>query len=374
MTVKQSKENKTWYARVSYKADGKYKTKSKYEFQTKKEAQIWENSIKVQLDSGIDIGIDPLFIDFFLNWFKTYKEQKVADATKVNFMATYSKIKEYFKETKIKKISRYSYQSFLNHYGKLLAKTTMQKINKHIRACVQDAIQNGVLQKDFTYKAEITGLDSKSKDMKYLSEKDSKSLIASLKEDCDDTMTTRRMAMLALATGMRFSEISGLTYSNLNFKSNTISIEHTWDSKNRTFKKTKTDGSNRSIKVEPLIMADLQSFVTKQKERQLSRQIRNPRQLVFSQFDGTPPTNNAANKTLMHACTRAKIQKITFHALRHTHVSILIYRGMDIPSIAKRIGHSSPSTTMEVYSHVIQELQHKSDIVSDLAIAELFSL
>ncbi|SFH83968.1 Phage integrase family protein [Pisciglobus halotolerans] len=120
-------------------------------------------------------------------------------------------------------------------------------------------------------------------------------------------------------------------------------------------------------------MADLQTFVTRQKERQLSRMIRNPKYLVFSQFDGTPPSNNAANKSLSHACERAGIQVVTFHALRHTHVSIILYRGIDIASVAKRVGHSSPTTTMEVYTHVIQELQHKSYQISDNVIAELFS-
>lgn len=377
MSVKQNKDNKTWYARVSYKVDGKFKHKSKYGLKTKKEAQIWERKIQEQIDSGLnaglDVGMDPIFSEYYLNWFETYKESKVADATKVNYMATYSKIKEYFLDKKIKSISRPTYQKFLNHYGKILAKATMQKINKHIRACIQDAVQNSLLQKDFTYKAEITGLKAKSKDLKYLSEKHSKQLISALKSDSDDTMLTRRMAMLSLATGMRYSEVAGLTYKNLNFKDSTITISHTWNSKTKSFKETKTDGSKRTIRIEALVMSELQAFLTRQKERQLSREIRNPKQLVFSQFDGTPPTNTAANKTLRRACERAKIQSITFHALRHTHVSILLYRGMEISAIAKRIGHSSPSTTMEVYAHVIQELQHKSDKVSDSAIAALFS-
>lgn len=373
MSVKQNKENKTWYARVSYKADGKYRHKSKYGLKTKKEAQIWESKLKEQVDSGIDVGSDPIFADYFLNWFETYKEQKVAASTKVNFMASHAKITEYFKDAKLKKITRHSYQKFMNHYGEKLAKATMQKINKHIRSCVQDAVQNGVLQKDFTYKAEIIGLEAKSSDLKYLSEKHSKMLISALKADSDDSMITRRMALVALATGMRFSEVAGLTYSSLKFKNNTVKINRTWNFKENEFKPTKNDGSTRTIKVEPTIMSELQSFVTRQKERQLSRKIRNPKQLVFSQFDGTPPTNEAANKTLKRACVRAGVQSITFHALRHTHVSILIYRGMDISAIAKRVGHASPSTTMEVYAHVIKELQHQSDQVSDSAIAALFS-
>ena len=373
MTVKQNKKNKTWYARVSYKSEGKYKLLNRYGLTTKKEAQAWERKLQEQIESGIDVGTNPVFADYFLRWFQTYKEQKVAPATKVNYMSTHKKIKEYFKDAKLKKITRHNYQNFLNHYGETLARTTMQKSNKHIRACVQDAVQNGILQKDFTFKAELIGLESKSNDLKYLSEVDSKRLIYELKTGSDDTTLTRRMALLALATGMRFSEVVGLRYENLNFKESTLKITNAWDGDNNKFKDTKNKESIRTIKVEPSIMSELQSFVFRQKEKQLSRKIKNPHGLVFSQFDGTPPSNNAANKALKRACARAGVQLITFHALRHTHVSILLYRGMEITAIAKRVGHASSSTTSEVYAHVIKELEHKSDQLSDLAIYELFS-
>lgn len=373
MAVKRNDKTKTWYARVSYKSDGKYKHKSKYGFRTQKEALLWEQKIQSQIQSGINIGVNPSFAEYYLSWFETYKKQKVAPATIVNYLSTYKKIKEYFKDDKLKSISRHHYQKFLNYYAENLAKATIQKLNKHIRACVQDAIQNGIMQRDFTYKAEIIGLESKSNELKYLSEKDSKLLISALKSDSDDSMTTRHMALLALATGLRFSEIVGLRYESLNFKDCTLKVTNAWDYKNNNFKDTKNKESVRTLKVEPSIMASLQSFVSRQKERQLSRKIRNPKHLVFAQFNGSPPTNNAANKTLRRACKRAGIQSITFHALRHTHVSILLYRGMEITAIAKRIGHASPSTTMEVYVHVIKELQHKSDKVSDAAVAALFS-
>lgn len=374
MTIKQNKKTKTWYSRVSYKDGDKYKTKSKYSFKTKKEAQLWENKIQDQLSSGVNIGSNPVFAEYFLNWFRLYKEPKVSNPTKVNYMATYAKLKDYFKDTKIKNVNRKQYQGFLNHYGEKLARTTMQKTNKHIRACVQDAVENGELARDFTYKAELNGNSGKSEDVKYLSESETKKLIVELNNGLDDTMLTRNMALLALATGMRYAELAGLTFDSFNFKDNTLKINKTWNFGKQKFKPTKSSAGVRTIKVEPTIMNTMQQFIKRQRANQLSRSILNPHKLVFAQYDGTPPTNNGANKSLRRACKRAGVQLITFHPLRHTHVSILLYRGMDIHSIAKRIGHSSPLTTMEVYAHVIKELEHKSDLLSDAAVSKLFSV
>ena len=50
---------------------------------------------------------------------------------------------------------------------------------------------------------------------------------------------------------------------------------------------------------------------------------------------------------------------ITVHGLRHTHASLLLFAGVSVASVAKRLGHSSMTTTQKVYLHVIQELENQ---------------
>ena len=47
--------------------------------------------------------------------------------------------------------------------------------------------------------------------------------------------------------------------------------------------------------------------------------------------------------------------EVTFHALRHTHASQLIDAGVDVVTIAKRLGHSGPSITLSVYAHLFRD-------------------
>lgn len=371
MSVKQS-DDKSWYSRVSYKSNGKYKTKSKFGFKTKKEALLWEQAIKVKLEDGETATAESSFADYFLKWYEVYKKNKVSLSTQSNYRATHHKIESHFGTKRLNQISKIDYQKFLNEYGKTLSVGTMKKTNKQIRSCIQDAVHHGDIKKDFTYKVELTGTESKSESSKFLSQKEAKLLIESLTDEHKDMSLTRRMATLALATGMRYSEIAGLTYNRLNFKDNTILIDRTWDARSNKFKPTKTNNS-RVIKVENSLMQELQEFTVNQKKLQLSTYMINPEKLVFAKYDGIPPTNDSANKSLRKACKRAGIKEITFHSLRHTHVSILLYNGMDLSSIAKRVGHRSTTTTADTYAHIIEELQNKSDKLSDNAMKELFS-
>lgn len=50
-----------------------------------------------------------------------------------------------------------------------------------------------------------------------------------------------------------------------------------------------------------------------------------------------------------------------FHSLRHTHTSILLYKGADLYAISQRLGHSNMSITAKVYAHMIDELKAKTD-------------
>ena len=100
---------------------------------------------------------------------------------------------------------------------------------------------------------------------------------------------------------------------------------------------------------------------------------------ISGQFDvGVTPIfvekkiyNSTVNDILERYCNKCSIPPITVHGLRHTHASLLLYGGVTIASVAKRLGHSSMTTTQKTYLHIIQELDNK-DI--DLVMRSLSSL
>ncbi|WP_304410156.1 tyrosine-type recombinase/integrase, partial [Faecalibaculum rodentium] len=77
------------------------------------------------------------------------------------------------------------------------------------------------------------------------------------------------------------------------------------------------------------------------------------------------------NHVLGRYCRKCDLPVITIHGLRHTHASLLLFAGVSIASVARRLGHSSMTTTQKTYLHIIQELENK-DI--DLIMRSLSSL
>lgn len=71
------------------------------------------------------------------------------------------------------------------------------------------------------------------------------------------------------------------------------------------------------------------------------------------------PTN-----VLARHCKNVDVPVISIHGLRHTHASLLLFAGVSIASVSRRLGHASMTTTQETYLHVIRELENKDvDIV-----------
>ena len=83
-------------------------------------------------------------------------------------------------------------------------------------------------------------------------------------------------------------------------------------------------------------------------------------QLIF--FDEKQSIyNSTLNQRLASYCKELDIPVISIHGLRHTHASLLLYEGVSIASVAKRLGHSNTTTTQETYIHIIRELENKDN-------------
>ncbi|MGM9877006.1 MAG: tyrosine-type recombinase/integrase [Bacilli bacterium] len=62
-------------------------------------------------------------------------------------------------------------------------------------------------------------------------------------------------------------------------------------------------------------------------------------------------TPSTINRRKIDACNRANLRPITLHQFRHSHTTLLLNNGIIINEISKRLGHSNPSITLNVYTH-----------------------
>jgi integrase len=349
-----SKRGKTWQYTVSRMVNGKAQPIRKSGFRTKKEAQVAASEIEEDLRKGIvpTLKKEP-FDQYFKDWIGVYKTN-ISEITLKRYQDTLQTIQYCFGGKPIQDISKREYQAFLNEYGKTHAKETSRKLNVHIRACVREAIDEGIIRVDFTRDVVVTGsVEAKRPEEKHLNYFESKRVMNEIYNRLDRSLVYY-LLLLGLTSGMRFAEMIGLTRKDFNFTSGEITINKTWDYKTgKGFTKTKNDPSNRIIKMDGKTMGKFQAL-----------------------FEATPPnieglvffsphnarkvlTNENANKILRGLLKELNIDQITIHGLRHTHASVLLYRKVSIYYVSERLGHSTIDTTLRHYAHVIKELREE---------------
>lgn len=355
--------DKSWEVKISWMENGKRRYKQKRGFKRKAEAIKFERDFMSELDMGIKKSKNPTFADYFEDWFITYKEKQTSPATQRRYRYVAKTLRSYFADTLIADIDRYAYQKFINEYGANHAKVSVSKLNVVIRACVKNAVYDDIIRKDFTHNIEITYDKTRDKHVEYLSAEELTRLTSECISGLNRRYTSRYMILTAIGTGMRISEIMALTWQDIDFKHQTITINKSWEYISKPgFKPTKNKSSNRMIKVNQSLLSYLKQLKTNQTD------------MVFQNQRGTIPTSNACNKTLRELLAKCGIikQGFHFHSLRHAHVAYLLSEGVDIYAISKRLGHSDLSTTMNVYAYLIDEYKARNDLLITSKISKLF--
>ena len=117
----------------------------------------------------------------------------------------------------------------------------------------------------------------------------------------------------------------------------------------------KTRNGRRTISLPASTAIELRGHWRAQQEQRLALGMgRSPADSpVLATFDGKPQSPNAITKAWPVAMAAIGMSGVTLHSLRHTHASMLIASGMDILTISRRLGHSSPTITLGVYGHLV---------------------
>ncbi|WP_099974963.1 tyrosine-type recombinase/integrase [Lactobacillus terrae] len=358
------KRGKTWTYEVSYYENGKKHktTKGGFKRQTDaKNAAIEIESKKNKIGLSTDDNIS--FSDYFLDWVKTYKLGKVSIGVEKRYLKLASDIKQYFGNKPIKEIKRQDYQKFIDGVGKNHVRHTVIRTNGSIRKAVIDAIDDGIIYKNFTNRVVLTGSTEKQNEHNYLDEED----IIKLKNYCVENQSmmyiTLSEILFALLTGCRYGEVAGLTWDCIDFKNKTVDINKTYDYINRTgFKPTKTKSSVRQISINDDLIHMLKKIKVQQNEHFLKNGFKNTEQLVFLSNRNQVPTSNGVNKTLSKVLKELEIDnQITFHGLRHTHASYLISKDVSIDYISERLGHADTSITSKIYIHLLKDKREEEN-------------
>ena len=178
---------------------------------------------------------------------------------------------------------------------------------------------------------------------------------------------------LLLYSGIRRGELLGLEWKDVDFENRVIHICRTSqyvDHMGIITKSLKNDTSFRTVKLSETMFDQLRAY------RQYWLQLRIdlakiwqdtiaikladgsiqtvPNDRLFIKDDSTPMNPDSVTDWVRKFVKRNDLPHFTPHSLRHTHANLLIAEGVSIPTVSRRLGHSSIATTSKIYVHAIQ--------------------
>ena len=170
---------------------------------------------------------------------------------------------------------------------------------------------------------------------------------------------------VALFTGMRRAELSGLKWDCVDFWKGTICVKRQWQkdpNKRGGFVLSSTkNGKPRIIKPAASVMEILRKERVKQAELRLKA---GPAWLdegfVFCNELGHPASPNTAYNNFKKIVERMGLPKTRMHDLRHTFAVASIANGDDIKTVQENLGHASAAFTLDRYGHVTDSMRQAS--------------
>lgn len=339
----------------------------------KKEAVLRENEIKLQINNNTYVRKNTMTMQELIDeWLKskkgnigikTYQEYE-RYCKNIGHCIGHIKVKDlnvkiledFYNELKIHKVKRkdelgYSEKTIKHHY------TLVSEI-------LNTSIKWGYLYNNPNQN--VTPIKVHKKEVTCYSSEEVQKLIDVLQ---NEPIKYQAVIMLALDSGCRRGELTGLTWNDVDFEKGTININKAtqYVSGYGTFEKsTKSDTSNRIVYITPTTIQILQKYKLEQDKQKLllgNKWLGSER--VFTTDYGEDMHPDRPYKILKQIIKKYGLKDITFHGLRHTSISLQISSGIQTQIISKRAGHSNISITHSIYSHFFdngfKEVANKMD-------------
>jgi integrase len=240
---------------------------------------------------------------------------------------------------------------------------TINNAHRLLRTALTDAVRHNLVVKNVCSIQRAPKIEAE--EMKILTPEQVAALPALL-----DGHPLAAAALTATFTGMRRGEVVGLAWGNVDLDAKIIRVRTSLEETRSglRFKPPKSKAGNRDITLPAIVVEVLLAHRKQLLERrlQLGQGKLTGKDLVFPAWDGSPQRPNTFGSIWSRLAQELGL--VPFHGLRHTHASQLIDAGVDVVTIARRLGHSSPAITLNVYAHLFQKDDSKAAAAIDAAL------
>jgi integrase len=326
-----------------YDQYGKRRWKTLKEGTTKKKAKEAMRDIEDQVDRGFYIPARevPLFSKVAKDWLK----QKKPNLRETTWEVCEGHVNNHFKDLnnmKVNRITTATVEKYItDRQTQGMNISTLRKVLVTLNQILKYAARHRYVDHNPLNDAErprSPGNESEEQgEVMVLEEAQVKALL----EKTEDPKY-RMLFMLAIFTGARQGELLGLKWEDIDLKSGEVHFKRTFN--NGRFFAPKTRKSNRTLTLGPVTLTELKKWRLACPKNELN--------LLFPNEAGEPlDHHNMVRRYFKPALDKAELPAIRFHDLRHTYASIRLDQGDSIGEVSEDLGHSTPTVTLNVYTH-----------------------
>lgn len=362
--------DKVWLVRIylGRAADGARQYQNHTIHGTKKDAQTWLTDALKKKDLGIPTFQSKVNLgDYIDEWLKTVAKPRVSETTYRGYEWQLAHVKSTLGKVRLTQLCAEDIQKL---YGTLSA-SSARHVHAPLRSALSQALKWHLIYSNPCDAVELPR--HKAREIQALTREEAARLMGierfTRREEKRSVVVENRYCVLfafLLTSGARPSEAFGLKWSDIDFETGRVTIQRTlqWHSKAQGggwyFEETKTKMSRRSVPLPVGMLQQLREHRASQAEALLKLGIRTD--LIFATSEGTPILRrNLVKRYFKPVLKEAKLPSdFSLYGLRHTCATLLLQAGTHPKIVAERLGHSSTTLTMDVYSHVAPGMQSEA--------------
>ena len=335
---------------------------------TKKEASIRVNEAIQELEDERTTS-QKTVLQVYEEWMAVYQETVRASTVRVREVAIEPFIKLHGNHF-INKLIAKDIQIYLNDERKRgLSQSFLQNKRTVLSLLFKFAHKHGYVDENIiklteTPKSHKKALTFESLNKKYLEKEEIQYFLSGLKRG--GRLNAYEIAFLLLSTGLRIGEALALTWDDIDFENQLLSVSKTlfFDT---TFKfvEPKTPTSYRVVSFNEE-MAEIFKLLKLKHDGEVRIGFKNPESewgnLVFVGRNAQPVQSTTINVVFNDMYRNYGIKGAAgTHILRHTHITMLVEAGVDLPVIMERVGHAHIAITLNIYTHVTEKMKKSSN-------------
>lgn len=344
-----------------------------------KELKVEFEKRKEEAKQGVDKKLSNITLDeWFEEWFTRYKIPKIKETSitpmKTKYRANFGRLIGNMKVAEIRNMDIQDVINTMQREGK--ATSSMRDALGRVRECLESAKNNRIISENPCFDITVPW-ENVTKERRFLSQEEQNRFLLQVENNW-----YKEMFYIMFLTGMRIGEVGGLKWEDVDFKNKCININRSlscqYESGVKTVRLTapKTHNSYRKIP----FMGEAEEMFLSQKKKQekikkeLGKRYRSDGEfldLVFVTSMGSPVFRHHAEKEVKKVVKAINEQEafdsvreqrephyfedLYPHAIRHTFCSRCFQLNMNPKVVQKLMGHQHYSTTIDIYTHVMQD-------------------